>query len=319
MRADAPGKLVLSGAYAVLEGAPAVVTAVSRRVIADSSRPAEHLAEEVLQGLRILGLDVAPPSFDAGALRHEGQKLGLGSSAAICVASLGAVIAERDVATAQTPKQMRERVYPIARMAHRLAQGGGSGIDVAASCFGGTLLFQRDESESDVLPTLIPVQLPTDLTFEVWAFSQSASTSDFVARVFALRTSQPKEFARAMDAQKQASFEAADALKSGNASDLLRALRAQFVALDSLGRLAQLPIVLPQVHALAHYLDGEGCLLPSGAGGGDVNIHVSPVPSSHKFRSKAQELGFFPVHLAFGDEGLRVLQSTPSREETESP
>ena len=35
MRARAPGKLVLSGAYAVLEGAPALVAAVDRYAVAD--------------------------------------------------------------------------------------------------------------------------------------------------------------------------------------------------------------------------------------------------------------------------------------------
>src|SRR5690606_12116062 len=37
MKTKAPGKVVLSGAYAVLEGAPCIVTAVDRYVYADSS------------------------------------------------------------------------------------------------------------------------------------------------------------------------------------------------------------------------------------------------------------------------------------------
>jgi len=41
--ARAPGKLVLSGAYAVLSGAPALVVAVDRYVVADSARPAAFL------------------------------------------------------------------------------------------------------------------------------------------------------------------------------------------------------------------------------------------------------------------------------------
>ena len=44
-RARAPGKVVLSGAYAVLSGAPAIVAAVSRYVTADSARPAELLTD----------------------------------------------------------------------------------------------------------------------------------------------------------------------------------------------------------------------------------------------------------------------------------
>jgi phosphomevalonate kinase len=40
MKARAPGKIVISGAYAVLEGAPSVVTAADRYVTADTpARP----------------------------------------------------------------------------------------------------------------------------------------------------------------------------------------------------------------------------------------------------------------------------------------
>ena len=46
-RARAPGKLVLSGAYAVLSGAPALVAAVDRYVVADSARPTLFDAPEV--------------------------------------------------------------------------------------------------------------------------------------------------------------------------------------------------------------------------------------------------------------------------------
>jgi mevalonate kinase len=83
MKAKAPGKVVLSGAYAVLEGSPCIVTAVDRYVTADATRPAQHIAAEVREAM-------APPfpHIDASELRAEGRKLGLGSSAAIVVASL---------------------------------------------------------------------------------------------------------------------------------------------------------------------------------------------------------------------------------------
>ena len=83
MRTKAPGKVVLSGAYAVLEGAPAIVSAVSRYVSCDAERVAERLTPEVLAAL-----PSGPfPAFDASELRDGGSKLGLGSSAAILVAT----------------------------------------------------------------------------------------------------------------------------------------------------------------------------------------------------------------------------------------
>ena len=84
--ARAPGKLVISGAYAVLEGAPALVTAVDRYAVADSSKPVSFHTPEVATCLDRR----EAPDVDPSALREGDLKLGLGSSAAILVASLAA-------------------------------------------------------------------------------------------------------------------------------------------------------------------------------------------------------------------------------------
>ncbi len=71
MKAKAPGKVVLSGAYAVLEGAPCIVTAVDRYVIADTDKSAAHIADEVRAAM--------PPPYphiDANELRSAGRKIG---------------------------------------------------------------------------------------------------------------------------------------------------------------------------------------------------------------------------------------------------
>jgi len=88
VRVVAPGKLLLSGAYAVLEGAPALVMAVDRYVVADDARrgsPSPEIAAA-------MPADEAP-HVDASALFNGDKKLGLGSSAAGVVAALGVVAA----------------------------------------------------------------------------------------------------------------------------------------------------------------------------------------------------------------------------------
>src|SRR5262249_8121092 len=67
--ARAPGKLVLSGAYSVLYGAPALVAAVDRYVSADSALAAERVTPEVRAALG----DAPAPGFDASALRRDGK------------------------------------------------------------------------------------------------------------------------------------------------------------------------------------------------------------------------------------------------------
>jgi len=155
----APGKLVLSGAYAVLSGAPALVAAVDRFALADGDRLAEWATPEVRAAL---ASDQAP-WFDASALRKDGKKLGLGSSAAILVASLAALEVPGDAELSD--RELCARVYQRALLAHRMAQGGGSGIDVAASAHGGLLVARRSGSEL----ALSPVAFPSGLHFEVWA------------------------------------------------------------------------------------------------------------------------------------------------------
>jgi phosphomevalonate kinase len=307
MKADAPGKLVLSGAYAVLRGAPAVVTAVNRRVFADTSRPPTYRAPEVKVGLDMRWHDKDPPFYDASALRSSDDKLGLGSSAAICVASLGALLAEE--APHLTEEKLREELYPLARKAHRIAQGGGSGIDVAAACFGGTLLTQLDPDDQEKPPRIEPLSLPHDLVIEVWGCPESSSTAQFVRRLFAQESENPREFKAALGLQHEASQRAAEALRAGNSADFVAALRSQEKALERLSDLAQLPIVPEGLRGLARDLEQNCAVLPSGAGGGDISLHVGPCPSSSTFRERAKADGLFLVPLELHAEGFRLLGS----------
>lgn len=305
MKTDAPGKLVLSGAYAVLRGAPALVTAVDRRVLADTSRPPSFRAPEVEAGIEMRWKTKDPPFYDASALRSSDDKLGLGSSAAICVASLGALLS--DEAPHLDDAELRKQLYPIAREAHRRAQGGGSGIDVAAACFGGTHRAELNPNEPESPPNLEAVTLPQDLVIEVWGCRESASTAEYVRALFAQENTNPREFQEAFGAQWESSVRAAEALRAGNSSGFVAALRCQEKALVRLSELAHLPIVPPRLRALTEDLEEECALLPSGAGGGDISLHVAPRASSSTFRERAKTHGLFLVPLVLHAEGFRLL------------
>src|SRR5688572_8923062 len=126
--ASAPGKLMVSGEYAVLEGAVAIVASVSVRVYArlsplgsDSSASSQThspqsplLPREAVLARRLaeerLGTVHAELSIDANELRRSGQKLGLGSSAAAAAAAVGAVFSYhgRDVSDATSQREVLE-------------------------------------------------------------------------------------------------------------------------------------------------------------------------------------------------------------------
>ena len=252
MRAQAPGKVVLSGAYSILDGAPAIVSAVDRYVLADAARTADFLTDEVRAS------HICPaPWFDASALRTENRKLGLGSSAAILAASLAANALRHG--SFPTDVSLATTVFPKALEAHAAVQPLGSGIDVCATCFGGTRIAQlrAGKLEHEQVP------LPSHLCVEVWAAPRACSTDAMLAILFEYRGRHAHEYSRLMQTQADASERAASALLKQNAGALVSALCEQRVALENLGRAAGLCIVTDEVSALADAASMEAAMLPS--------------------------------------------------------
>lgn len=280
MRACAPGKLVLSGAYSVLEGAPAIVSAVDRYVCCDSAHPAELVTAEV----RAVLSPEAAPSFDASALRSGGRKLGLGSSAAILVASLAA----SDGRYFEGEAELRQAIWQTALAAHRQAQGGGSGIDVAASTWGGTLIARRTVDHGLELEV---ATLPSDLVVEAWASQVAASTPELLGAVARLRERAPEAHRSLLDRLRAAAERAASALRRAQTMDLIAELSEQRAGFEALGQAAGVQIVTPEVARLAQSAPPEAAVLPSGAGGGDIVLWCSQRPSPPAFRELAGDLG----------------------------
>lgn len=297
MKARAPGKLVISGAYAVLYGATAVVSAVSRYAVADASRAAELVTPEVQAAIG----PAQAPWFDASSLRGPRGKLGLGSSAAILVASLAAL--ELAAGRASDDDSLARAVLERALAAHRAAQGGGSGVDVASSAHGGTLLAWR---EGDALRTE-RVGLPPGLVWEVWAGGRPTSTASFVAEVAALAARDPGAFSAWLDALRLHAEGAAGAVRDGDASRLLEHLAGQREGLAGLGLAAGIPIVTGEVEALGALAEREGAVvLPSGAGGGDVTLFVGSEPPSGPLVALREQLGHQRLELSLAARGVHA-------------
>ena len=107
--ASAPGKIVLSGEYAVLWDAPAVSMAVNRRAVATVS-PCDDAECQLstpgfdgLEPFRVLDALLQgerPPNrftLDTTAFVDGGRKIGIGSSAALIVALAAAVAGSTDI------------------------------------------------------------------------------------------------------------------------------------------------------------------------------------------------------------------------------
>jgi len=196
--ASAPGKVVLSGEYAVLDGAPAICMAIDRRArvsIADidgslsrvtapgfaagvgrfetngegtqwqSGGPRFEIVDSVRRAIntkrrRAAAVDLDTTEFIDPA---SGEKIGIGSSAALVVALCAAVEGATEVATP-------------AQEAHADLQGGvGSGADVACSLNGGLIEYRVAGRSATAL------QWPEGLFFRLIWTGVAARTADKLA------------------------------------------------------------------------------------------------------------------------------------------
>jgi phosphomevalonate kinase len=272
----APGKVFLAGEYAVLEGGVAVLAAVSRHavgqflpgfdpaspVVAETDRRARAALGDLAQALPTGSVMVDTSAFEEG-----GVKLGLGSSAATAVATVGAIFEHAGVSIASH----EELLYSVADAGHRAAQGGvGSGADVAVAVDGGFLSFVRPP---DGAPAVVRLNPPAALEMVVFWTRKAARTADLIAAVRAFRDRDGAAYRVRMDDLSNTSDRFANAFASNDARGVVAAADAYGLAMAALGDTAGVGIVTPPLAAAARLArELGGAAKPAGAGGGDVGI-----------------------------------------------
>jgi phosphomevalonate kinase len=309
MKTFAPGKLVLTGAYAVLEGAPAITIAVSRGAFADSSRRALMPTPEVRSALLREGaLESAAPHADASSMFVGSRKLGLGASAAILVASLAA--RDADGGADLLDPRYREQLFTRARDAHAEAQEGGSGVDVAASVHGGAIHYVMGQSAKRVT-------LPHGLHIEVFACGTSARTSELRAEIDQLAKNNPALHHACMNELTTIATDAAAAVAGGDGAAFVDTLRRTARGLARLGNAAHVGIVPPGFDSLeAIAAREEASFSVSGAGGGDVAVFVGRSAPTPKFLERAHALGLFSLALSLDTKGVRIAPAASASTES---
>ena len=320
----APGKLILLGEYAVLEGAPALVAAVNRRAMATmqpvygaefrveapdieistisfrvddagevyfaSDVPAESLHklhfffaafQTALRALKDYPQTFSPAAIalDTGNFFYQNRqtagksfKLGLGSSAALTVALLGAMLAR----AGKPPISRKERgeLFRLGVQAHRAAQENlGSGIDVAASALGGVLKYQIPAGKPPEFALIEPLALPQNCHFRIVWSGKSASTTDLVKGVHCFRDKDPVGYQKIMAEMAELSSAGIAGLKKADTPAFLDAVREYCREMERLGQLSDAPILSPEHRRIGEIVRECGAAYkPSGAGGGALGI-----------------------------------------------
>lgn len=302
----APGKAVLLGEYAVLEGAPALVQAIDRRARV-RVRPIEGRECR----LTALPLNPQPVAFgyDAGGRVHwrqaavpaelgfaerllnllgpwsesggaaveleldtreffdpDGVKLGLGSSAALAVTLAGAWYAARHGRHAPLPERWLATLIAL----HRELQGGrGSGVDVAASLHGGLVRFMNGAEGPDVRR----LQAVAGVEWMWISLGRSASTADFLGRLEAFAAAAPGVCGERMGELARLAGAGAAAAEAGDSVALLNAIGEYGGAMEHLGQSAGIPVYTDDHRRLERIARRCGAVFkPSGAGGGDIAL-----------------------------------------------
>ena len=340
IEASAPGKLLLVGEYAVLEGAPAIVLAIDRRARARIAtcegaeclvsapdlgisnvrlRIGAHGVPEWLSAdgqarlklvdcaLRELASRQLGPEPGRGFELHldtsdffdevTHTKLGLGSSAALCVAVTSALAGLRNNESKfglRLPLQV-----------HREFQSGqGSGADVAASFAGGVIVYRLRGTE----PQLDTARWPSGVHARyVWS-GRSASTGDFLARLARWRSDHAVQYAFHMRGLSDIAGSAAEAVMHDGAADFIEAASAYARALQSFGAESGLEIYSPEHLALAELAHTAGVHYKScGAGGGDFGVLLALDADKLAAAERAvAQAGFRCMPLAMDEQGLHV-------------
>lgn len=335
--ASAPGKLVLTGDYAALESAPAIVMALDRR------------ARVTLRENSGAGYVIDAPDFGIdGALgRLDGQNHLSWSGVDACTAGrlklvtsvLEAVLhdgalsefratldthsffatagaqhklglgssAALTVAFAGALHVHAGRGAPCpGRLitAHRRMQGGrGSGLDIAASLTGGVIAYRLREP-----PQITSLAWPAGLLFSCAWSGASASTGVFLRHLADWRIRAPARYAALMQELAMCA-EAAVVAFAGNAvSTLLEAIAAYAAGLARLGAASGLDIVSAEHRVLAAISQACGVVYKTcGAGGGDIGIALSTdAERLQAFRAGVARAGLQTLDVQLDACGLQV-------------
>ena len=254
---------MLMGEHAVLRGQPAIVCAINKRMkIKLTPRPDRTIALHSALGEHETTLDELAPSdsfrFVLGAIRacradfaqgfeldiksEMSHQMGLGSSAAVTVATLAALAGAMGKEPA--PSYLLEAG---ARIIRKVQGGTGSGADVAASTYGGCLRFYAESQEV--------VKLPKTPQLTVLYSGSKMPTPEVIAIVEEHRKKQPETFAQLdalIGAVVKRAFEAAAA---GDWAAMGELMNVNQGLMDALGvnnaKLAELVFALrddPKIH-----------------------------------------------------------------------
>lgn len=293
---------MLLGEYGVLFGKPALVCAIDKRIhvtLTPRADTAIHIHSDIhgtyttdLHELRI----EKPFHFVLSAIKlYQGKirrgcdinitsefsdKVGLGSSAAVTVATLAAIVSWLDI-----------RVSPLYLLKHgrsiiRECQGTGSGADVAASVYGGVVYYQAQPLAAEKIAVKIPLSL--------YYCGFKTKTADAIRHVQAQFAAYPQVFKQLCAGIGQCAADALPLVRRQEFSKLGAIMNIQQGMMESLG--VNMPVLQHMTTVLREQEGVTGAKI-SGSGLGDCVVALGEVQPDLKFDGAYAGIQSIPVEV----------------------
>ncbi len=343
--ASAPGKLVLVGEYAVLSGAPAIVTAVGVRarvkvfaipgaesIFIDAvSGRAFYFVIEDSTGLRWVGerpeatgtiLEAVIYScIEHSILFDDGPSFRISMNTDDFFTQIGgrwtklgvgsssaALVALVGALVVELSLTMTpEALLAVCYTAHRRFQGGsGSGADVATAVYGGVVAVRRRAQSETIKVTAC--DWPGDLrVLPIWS-GVSASTPELLVRFEQFQSENPDAYRRHLRRLKALSEQACVAWTEQSVIDVLNALAGYDEAMRALDIDGQIGISTEPHTRIRQLVEQHGAVYKtSGAGGGDFGLALTDSTQVlDAVRESCRDGGFKILDKPFPSEGLAV-------------
>ncbi len=366
---SAPGKLFVSGEWAILEvGNHGLVAAVNNRVhvsvehlddydgvsitasefnvtdgrakyldnklvfmnIGDKEKESLKLLAEAIsvslryvteQNIKFKPFKIATSSKEAQIeVDGELKKVGFGSSAAVVVATIAAILDFHE------HKATKEEIYKLSTIAHYFAQGKvGSAFDVAASTYGGLFVYSRFDPDwltrnvesGEKLTSIVKekwsslvieeLNIPENFSLLVAWTKESASTTNMIKQMNEFKKNNPDKYNELFSDIAGCAKNVIEAWKNNDFELVTIELQNNKEKLSELTAITGIPIETPELKMLAEKAAECGAAGKlSGAGGGDCGIAVCfDKDTANSVVEKWKEVGLYPLDVTIDKEGVR--------------
>lgn len=276
VRVSAPGKIILTGEHAVVYGYPAILAAVDRRLIVEGRRTGGQTEIKVLTSDIPIGV-------------------GMGSSAALSVASAAAKIAiEKSRWNLDT---INSAAYELEKRYH----GNPSGGDNTVVTYGGFLWYRKETKSFKLFKQIVPkIKMPN--FFLVNSGTPRETTGEMVGKVANFYAKNPQKTIRLLTQIEKIAKDFLKLLIEGN-GDWAEPIIENERCLESLGVVSELGKKLirrfEKIGGAAKISGGGGIA----AGSGIVLVYHH---DEEKLRNFCENNNLEILSVKLGGEGVRI-------------